>query len=62
MSNEELIRHKLPGTNQIPAEVIKTGSRTIRSEIHNLTECKPTKCTSVGLHYMIISQCMVQTT
>jgi hypothetical protein len=62
MSKEELKRHKLPGTNQIPAEVIKAGSITISSESHNFIECIPTKCTSVGLHYMIISQCMVQIT
>jgi len=56
MSNEELKRHKLPGTNQIPADVIKAGSRTISSESHNLIECIPTKCTSIGLHYMITIQ------
>ena len=27
-------RHKSPGVDQIPAELIKVGSRTIHSEIH----------------------------
>ena len=31
---EELKSHKSPGNDQIPAELIKTGGRTIRSEIH----------------------------
>ena len=35
MANEKLNRHKLPGTDQIPAELIKTGGRT-HSEIHKL--------------------------
>jgi len=33
---EKLKRHKSPGTDQIPAELIKTGCRTIRSELHKL--------------------------
>jgi hypothetical protein len=33
---EKLKRHKSPGTDQIPAELIKAGGRTIRSEIHKL--------------------------
>jgi len=33
---ENLKSHKLPGIDQIPAELIKAGSRTIRSEIHKL--------------------------
>jgi hypothetical protein len=37
MAIENLKRHKLPGTDQIPAELIKAGGRTIRSEIHKLT-------------------------
>jgi len=28
--------HKSPGTDQIPAELIKAGGRTIRLEIHKL--------------------------
>ena len=28
--------HKSPGTDQIPAEMIKAGGRTIRHEIHKL--------------------------
>jgi hypothetical protein len=32
----KLNRHKSPGTDQIPAELIKAGSRTIRSELHKL--------------------------
>ena len=36
MSTVKLQRHKSPGTDQIPAELIKAGSRTIRSEIHEL--------------------------
>ena len=31
---EKLKSHKSPGIDQIPAEFIKTGGRTIRSEIH----------------------------
>jgi hypothetical protein len=30
----EVKRHKSPGTAQIPAELIKTGGRKLRSEIH----------------------------
>ena len=33
---EKLKSHKSPGTDQIPAELIKAGGRIIRSEIHNL--------------------------
>ena len=33
---ETLNRHKLPGTDQIPAELIKAGDRTIHSEIRIL--------------------------
>jgi len=33
---EEIKRHKSPGIDQIPAELIKTEGRTIRSEIHKL--------------------------
>jgi hypothetical protein len=33
---EKLKRHKSPGIDQIPAEPIKAGGRTIRSEIHKL--------------------------
>jgi hypothetical protein len=36
MAYEMLKRHKSPGIDQIPAELIKAGGRTIRSEIHNL--------------------------
>jgi hypothetical protein len=31
---DKLKRHKSPGINWIPAEMIKAGRRTIRSEIH----------------------------
>jgi hypothetical protein len=34
---EVLKVHKSPGTDQIPAELIKAGSRTIHSEIHKPT-------------------------
>jgi hypothetical protein len=34
MAIEELNGHKSPGIDQIPAELIKAGGRTIRSEIH----------------------------
>ena len=33
---EKLKSHKSPGVDQIPAELIKAGGRTIRSEIHKL--------------------------
>jgi hypothetical protein len=36
MAIEKLKRHKSPGIDQIPADLIKAGSRTIRSEIHKL--------------------------
>ena len=36
MALEKLKRHKSPGTDQIPAELIKAGVRTIHSEIHKL--------------------------
>ena len=31
---EEVKRHRSPGTDQIPTELIKTGGRQFRSEIH----------------------------
>jgi hypothetical protein len=34
MAIEKLKRHKSPGIDQIPAELIKAEGRTIRSEIH----------------------------
>jgi hypothetical protein len=36
MAIEKIKRHKSPGTDQIPAELIKAGGRAIRSEIHKL--------------------------
>jgi hypothetical protein len=36
MAIKKLKRHKSPGIDQIPAELIKAGGRTIRSEIHKL--------------------------
>jgi hypothetical protein len=36
MAIEKLKRHKLPGIDQIPAELIKAGGRTIHFEIHKL--------------------------
>jgi len=36
IATEELKRHKSPVVDQIPAELIKKGSRKIRSEIHIL--------------------------
>jgi hypothetical protein len=36
MAFEKLRRHKSPGVDQIPTELIKTVGRTIRSEIHEL--------------------------
>jgi hypothetical protein len=33
---EKLKIYKLPGTDQIPAELIKSGDRTIHCEIHKL--------------------------
>jgi hypothetical protein len=32
----KLKRHKSPGIDQIPGELIKAGGRTIRSEIHKI--------------------------
>ena len=34
MAIEKLKSHKSPGMDQIPAELIKAGSKTIHSEIH----------------------------
>jgi hypothetical protein len=36
MTIKEVKRNQSPGTEQIPAEMIKAGSRTICSEIHEL--------------------------
>ena len=36
MAIEKLRRNKSPGIDQIPAELIKAGGRTIRYEIHRL--------------------------
>ena len=36
MAIEKLKSHKLPGIDQIPAELIKAGGKTIRCEIHKL--------------------------
>jgi len=36
VSVQNITRHKSPGTCQIPADLIKAQSRTIRSEIHKL--------------------------
>ena len=36
MAIEKLKRHKSPGIDQIPAEYIKSGGRTIHSEVHKL--------------------------
>ena len=33
---EKLKSHRSPGTDQIPAELIKEGGRTIRYQIHKL--------------------------
>jgi hypothetical protein len=33
---EKLKRHKSPAIDQIPADLIKAGGRTIRSETHKL--------------------------
>jgi hypothetical protein len=33
---EKLKRHKSPGTDQIPVEMIKTGGKIIHSKIHKL--------------------------
>ena len=38
MATENLQSHKSPGTDQIPAEMIKTGGRTIRYEISFLNK------------------------
>jgi hypothetical protein len=33
---KKLKKYKLPGTDQIPAELIQAGGNTLRSEIHKL--------------------------
>ena len=37
MANGKIKRHKTPGIDHIPADLIKAGGRTIHSEIHKLT-------------------------
>jgi len=37
MAIEKVKRHKSPGTDQLPAVLMKAGGRTIHSEIHKLT-------------------------
>ena len=39
MAIEKLKRHKSPGIDQIPTELITAGGRTIRCEIHKLINC-----------------------
>jgi len=39
MAIEKLRRHKSPRIDQIPAELIKAGCRTIHPEIHRLINC-----------------------
>ena len=36
MAIEKLKRHKLPGIDQIPVELIRAGGRTIQFEVHKL--------------------------
>jgi hypothetical protein len=50
MAIEKLKRHRSPGTDQIPAELIIAGDRKIRSEIHNLINSiwKSSKCLRSG--------------
>jgi len=36
MTIEKLKRHRSPGIDHIPAELIKAGGKTIHSEIHKL--------------------------
>jgi hypothetical protein len=43
MAIEKLKRHKSPGIDQIPAELIKAGGRKIRSEIHKLINSRGNK-------------------
>jgi len=38
MAIEKLKRHKSPAIDQIPAEYLKAGGRTIRPEIHKLIQ------------------------
>jgi hypothetical protein len=35
----KLKKYKLPGSDQIPAELIKAGGETLQSEIHKLRNC-----------------------
>jgi len=46
----KLKSHKSPGTEQIPAELIKAGSRAIRSVAHKLNNFsgKKRNCLSIG--------------
>jgi hypothetical protein len=39
MATEKLKRQKPSGTDHIPAELMKAGTRSFRSEIHELTNC-----------------------
>jgi hypothetical protein len=38
MAIEKTKRHRSPGIDQIPAELIKAGGRTIRPEVHKLID------------------------
>ena len=40
MAIDKLKSHKSPGTDQIPAELIKAGGRTICLEIRKLIKCR----------------------
>ena len=63
---EKLKRHKSPGIDQIPAELIKAGGRTIHSEIHELINsiCNKRNCLRSGRSrsfYLSIRRAIKQT-
>jgi len=53
MATEKLNRYKSPTRDQIPAEMIKEGSRTTRTEIHKLINSAWNKesCLRSGSHH-----------
>jgi hypothetical protein len=46
MAVEKLKRHTSPGIDEMPAELIKAGGKTIRSEVHKLIKSVHRYCFS----------------
>jgi hypothetical protein len=52
---ENLKRYKLPGTDQIPTELMQAGGNTLHSEIHKLINCiwKKENCQSTRIYLLL---------